>query len=149
MGGDVIIVHAIEGKDIEEDFVIAFFDPASKTNAVLTHRVTDIEERDGVLYFETKGDANNDKDKLWVAETAVIGVWKGFRIPILGHIAMFMQTTGGLLVCVLVPLVLFFGYDAYRRKKTDKTQKDDVEALKHELEALRAAQSSNDTPSEN
>ncbi len=148
--GDVIICQEIDGEDVREGFVIAFFDPASKNDTVVTHRVVDIEEKDGILYFQTKGDANNDVDKIWVAETALIGVWKGFRLPLIGHIALFMQTTGGLLVCILVPLALFLGYDAYRRKRKDAAQKDDVEALRRELEVLKAAQSANDeTPTEN
>jgi signal peptidase len=142
--GDVIICHKIAPEDVREEYVIAFFDPASKNDAVLTHRVVDIEEKDGILYFQTNGDSNNSEDKLWVPETALIGLWKGFRIPIIGHIALFMQTTGGLLVCILVPLAIFLGYDAYRKKKADKTQKDDVEALKRELEALKAAKSEHD-----
>jgi signal peptidase len=142
--GDVIICHKIDPEDVREEYVIAFFDPASKNDAVLTHRVVDIEMKDGILYFQTKGDSNNSEDKLWVPETALIGLWKGFRIPIIGHIALFMQTTGGLLVCILVPLAIFLGYDAYRKKKADKTQKDDVEALKRELEALKAAKSEHD-----
>ena len=139
MEGDVIVCQKIEGKDVREDYVIAFFDPASKNNSVVTHRVKNIREENGVLYFQTKGDHNNDYDNVWVPETALVGKWTGFRLPIVGYIAMFMQTTGGLLVCILVPLAFFIGYDFFRKKKAEQVKQEDLDALRKELEALKAA----------
>ncbi len=60
------------------------------------------------------------------------------RIPLLGHISLFMSTIPGFIVCVLVPLLLLVGYDVVRRKISDKANDDDKEALMAELEALRA-----------
>ena len=147
--GDIIIVRKIDGEDVGIKDVIAFFDPDSKNNSVLTHRVVDVENREGKLYFQTKGDANDDIDDTWVSEDALIGEWTGFRLPFLGHVAMFMQTTGGLIVCVLIPLVLLVGYDFLRRKQAEKGQNEDVEALKKELEALKAARAEKSEVAEN
>ena len=47
------------------------------------------------------------------------------RIPKAGNVAMFMQTTTGLLCCVVAPLVLLVLYDLLRRKKYEKSQKQD------------------------
>lgn len=141
--GDIIITKAIDGKDVEIEDVISFFDPAGNGTSVVTHRVLNIENREGTLYFQTKGDNNNTVDRVWVSENNLVGEWTGIRIPLLGHVALFMQTTGGLIVCVLVPLGLLIGYEFWRRKKADKSKQDDVEALMKELEALKAAQASN------
>jgi hypothetical protein len=51
---------------------------------------------------------------------------------------MFMQTTPGLIVCCVCPVLILVGFDLIRRKKLDKNQKDDTEALRRELEELRA-----------
>ena len=49
-----------------------------------------------------------------------------------------MQTTTGLIVCVVLPIVLLVGYDMLRRRKYEKAQKQDTDTLLAELEALRA-----------
>ena len=51
---------------------------------------------------------------------------------------MFMQTTTGLIVCCVCPILLLVGYDVLRRRKLEKSQKQDTDALLAELEALRA-----------
>lgn len=144
--GDIIICKAIEAEEVEIEDVISFFDPAGNGSSVVTHRVMDIKTENGVLYFQTKGDNNNTVDRVWVSEDHLVGIWTGTRIPVVGHVALFMQTTGGLIVCVLVPLILLVGYDLLRRRKAEQGKKDDVAALMKELEALKAAQAANVQP---
>ncbi len=137
--GDLIITHTIEGDDVQVGDTIAFFDPASKSGAIVTHQVIEIvEEEDGVKKFRTKGTANNTEDKHLVEYEDLVGIYQ-FRIPGAGNVAMFMQTTAGLIVCVICPLLLLIGYDMIRRKKYDKAKKQDTDALLAELEALKAA----------
>lgn len=135
--GDLIIVKQIDGADVKEKDVIAFFDPDGNGKSVLTHRVIDIVEKDGKLAFATKGDANNTEDRLPVTEDKLVGIYQ-FRIPGMGNVAMFMQTTAGLIVCVLLPLVLLVGYDVIRRRGYEKRNQKDTAALLAELEALKA-----------
>ena len=143
--GDIIIVQAIEGEDVAKDHIISFFDPAGNGTSVVTHRVIDIKTEDGVLKFQTQGDNNNTPDRIWVSEDNLVGRWTGFRLPGFGHVALFMQSTWGLVVCVVVPLALLIGYDVLRRKKEDEGKKEDVAALMKELEALKAAQAAGNT----
>lgn len=142
MGGDMIICKKIEDMDAlvadpENGDIISFYDPAGNGTSVVTHRIIAKEQRDGKWYFETKGDNNNDKDDLWVCEDKVIAIYS-FRIPIIGHISLFMSTVPGLIVCVLCPLLLLIGYDVVRRKMYEKANQQDTEALLAELEALKA-----------
>ena len=136
--GDLIITHTIEGDEVKVGDTIAFFDPASKSGAIVTHQVIEIVEDDGVNKFRTKGIANNTEDKHLVEYEDVVGIYK-FRIAGAGNVAMFMQTTAGLIVCVICPLLLLIGYDMLRRRKYDKAKKQDTDALLAELEALKAA----------
>ncbi len=136
-GGDLIFVKSIDAKDVKKGDVITFFDPASSQNSVLSHRVVEVLEEDGKLYFKTKGDNNNTEDKTAPSEEDLIGKYTGFRIANAGHVAMFMQTTGGLIVCVLVPIILLVGYDAVRRAIYNKKHKQDKDELLAELEELR------------
>ena len=138
MSGDLIIVKQIDGKDIKEDDVIAFFDPDGNGTSILTHKVIEVFEEEGTLYFRTKGIANDAADRLPVSADKIVGVYVT-RIGGAGNIAMFMQTTAGLIVCVIVPLILLIAWDIFRRKRYEKINKQDTDALLAELEALRAA----------
>lgn len=137
MSGDLIIVKQIDAKDVKEKDVIAFFDPDGNGTSILTHRVTEIYEEDGTLYFRTWGDANDTADRLPVSADKLVGVYVT-RIGGAGNVAMFMQTTAGLVICVIVPLVLIIGWDILRRKRFEKMNKQDTDALLAELEALKA-----------
>ena len=135
--GDLIICHVEEAENVEVGDIISFFDPAGNGQSIVTHKVIDIEVKDGVPSFKTKGDANNVEDKLLVPAENLVGVYQT-RIAGAGNVAMFMQTTPGLIVCVVFPLVLILGYDFVRRNKYEKEQRKDTEALLAELEALKA-----------
>ena len=138
MSGDLIIVKQIDGKDVKVNDVIAFFDPDGNGTSILTHRVVEILEEDGTLSFRTKGDANNTEDRLPVSADKLVGIYVT-RIGGAGNVAMFMQTTAGLVICVIVPLILLIAWDVIRRKRYEKINKQDTDALLEELKALRAA----------
>ena len=136
--GDLIIVSQADPATVKVGDVIAFFDPASKGSSVVTHRVIEIVEEDGVTKWRTRGDNNNTEDRELVPFENLVGIWKGTRIAGAGNVAMFLQTTPGLIVCVGCPLLLLVGYDVLRRRKFEKEQKQDTDALLAELEQLRA-----------
>jgi len=135
--GDLIICNTAEAEDIKENDVISFFDPAGNGTSIVTHRVIEIVEEDGEILFRTRGDNNNTEDKELVPAENLVGVYK-MRIAGAGHIAMFMQSTAGLIVCVVLPIILLVGYDLVRRRIYEKSKKEDTDVLLAELEALRA-----------
>lgn len=132
--GDLIIVKAAAPEDLKEGDIVSFFDPDSTGSSVVTHRVVTLLE-DGS--FITKGDANNAEDQTPVPAEKLVGRYQ-LRIPKAGNVAMFIQTTPGLVVCVGLPLILLVGYELIRRRKYEKISKQDTDALLAELEALRA-----------
>lgn len=135
--GDLIICNTAEAEDIKVNDIISFFDPAGNGTSIVTHRVIEIVEEDGEIFFRTRGDNNNTEDKELVPAENLVGVYK-MRIAGAGHIAMFMQSTAGLIVCVVLPIILLVGYDIIRRRIYEKNKKEDTDALLAELEALRA-----------
>lgn len=135
--GDLIICHTVDAEDVNDGDIIAFFDPAGNGTSIVTHRVIDVVEEDGILQFKTKGDANNTEDKMMVPEEDLVGVYQK-RIPGVGNVAMFMQSPAGLIVCVVCPIIALVAYDVIRRRSYDKKKQTDTEALLAELEALRA-----------
>lgn len=157
MTGDIIVVKEVaeaEKANLKVGDIITFYDPAGNGTLVVTHRIKAIEIKDGKTYYTTAGDYNivksngndqnrNGYDTKPVNSSKVIGKYTNVRIPFAGHIAMFMQTTGGLITCVVVPLVLLIGYELIRRRLGDKKKNKDVDALMAELEALKAQQTGN------
>ena len=135
--GDLIICQTAEADEIKVGDVISFYDPMGNGTSVVTHRVLEIKNEGGEITFRTKGDNNNTEDQVPVKAEDLIGIYQS-RIPKVGHVAMFMQTTPGLIVCVVLPIVLLVGYDMLRRKKHEKSQQQDTVALLAELEALLA-----------
>lgn len=134
--GDLIIIKEIDPTTLKVDDIITFFDPAGNGQTTVTHRILKIENIDGKLMFETQGDNNNTPDRLLVEAEAVIGIYL-FRIPIVANIIMFMQTVPGLILCIFVPLIALAAYDLFRRKKYDKKQEEEKQALLNELGRLR------------
>jgi signal peptidase len=135
--GDLIICHTVDPEEVEIGDTIAFFDPAGNGTSVVTHQVIDVVKEEGELQFQTKGINNNAADASLVPADNLVGEFQ-FRIAGAGNIAMFFQTTTGLIVCVVIPLILLVAYDIVRRRMYEKSKKQDTAALLAELEALRA-----------
>lgn len=138
MSGDLIIVKQIDSSEVQVGDVIAFFDPSGNGSSIVTHRVVELATENGVLSFRTRGDANNTDDRLPVPADDLVGIYR-FRIAGAGNVAMFMQTTTGLVVCVFIPLVLLIAWDVIRRRQYEKKNQQDTDALLAELKALKAA----------
>ncbi|MBE6124116.1 MAG: signal peptidase I [Erysipelotrichaceae bacterium] len=134
--GDLIFVKKTKANKIEVGDIISFYDPAGNGSSTLTHRVKEIETRDGKLYFTTKGDANNVEDAHKVSEDALIGIYKS-KINELGHVALFLSSTEGLIICIIVPLAIFLGFDLVRKSKIEKKNKEEKENLLLEIERLK------------
>lgn len=135
--GDLILCRTAEPENIAVGDVIAFFDPAGNGTSIVTHKVMEITEKDGSLAWKTKGIANNAEDRDPVPAKNLVGVYRS-RIPGLGNVVLFMQTTTGLIVCVVCPVLLLVGWDILRRQKYEKRKQADTDALLRELEELRA-----------
>lgn len=134
--GDLIICNTAEAEEIVVDDVISFFDPMGSGTSVVTHRVLEVIEEGGEISFRTKGDNNNAEDQVLVPQKNLIGIYRS-RVPALGHVAMFMQTTPGLILCVVCPVLLLVGFDMLRRRKYEKAKQQDTDQLLAELEELR------------
>ena len=141
--GDLIICKQVEVEEVKAGDIICFFDPSGNGTSTVTHRVMEVtKDENGDLAWVTKGDANNVEDKAIVPSSKLVGVYST-RIKGAGNIAMFMQTTQGLIICVICPIILLLAYDVIRRRMYEKKNQEDTDALLKELEALRAEKQKN------
>lgn len=136
--GDLIFVQKTDAEDVQEGDVISFFDPEGGGSAVVTHKVIERIEEDGRLSFRTQGINNNTADRLPVPSESLVGLYTGTRITGAGNVALFLQSTPGLFVCVLLPLAALVLYEVLHRRKQDKSKDQDIDALMKELEMLKA-----------
>ena len=136
MAGDVIIVKEVDPTTLKVDDVITFFDPLGNGTTTVTHRIIDVINDENGLWFQTQGDNNNVPDRELVEADAVVGIYVS-RIPLVAHIALFMQTVPGLIISIFVPLCAFIVYDLIRRRQYEKKKDQEREALLAEIEALR------------
>jgi signal peptidase I len=63
--GDLIVIQGVDARDLKTDYpnsdIIVFRNPQLAVNdpsANIVHRIVDVVEKDGTLYFHTKGDGN-------------------------------------------------------------------------------------------
>lgn len=117
--GDLIYVKEVDVTEIKVKDPITFV--MNENLVVSTHRVERIEEKDGELYFYTKGDANKDPDKSPVHYKNVIGV-PVFAIPYLGYVSDYIQNPPGMYVAIalgVLLIILVFLPDFLGKKKKE------------------------------
>ena len=118
--GDLIVCRTREADKVREGDVIAFFDPAGNGRSVVTHRVRKItKDEDGNLAWVTKGDANNTEEQALVPAENLVGIYR-HRVAGLGSAAMFLQTTQGMILCVICPILLMVVCDTICRRRNER-----------------------------
>lgn len=115
--GDLIFCKTTDPSEINEGDVISFYDPTSTSGNVVTHRVVSVTTDDnGKTAWITKGDNNNTQDASPVSSDKLIAIYHGVKIPGAGNVALFMQTSKGLIICVVIPLILLLAYEFIRKQ---------------------------------
>lgn len=79
-------------------------------NRLIIHRVIELLE-DGYI---TRGDANNISDSI-VLKDDVVGVYTNFKIPYLGYLVFYLQSSYGILAFVVIYIILIL-YSIYNSK---------------------------------
>ena len=141
--GDIVLTKETAAETIAKNDIITF---STDKNTVVTHRVTEVVNKEGSLSFLTKGDANTGSDASVVKPENLEGKYLG-RVGGVGRFAMFLQTPIGMLLFVVTPLCLFIVYDVVGRSRRSKQKGSREAELEAELAALKAAHKEN--PKEN
>ena len=117
--GDLILVK--ENDPIHINSVIAYL----KDKYVITHRVIDKIYDDGGYYYLTKGDANETNDDYKVYDSEIEGIYR-YKIRVLGNVALFLQSTKGIIICffVFVGLIIIKQQSEMWKLKKKTTKKD-------------------------
>ena len=108
--GDLIFDTAVKDTtELEVGDIITYWTVIYGERVLNTHRITEIYDGGGYLIFATKGDNNTMGDALTVHESEVVGKYKS-KIPGLGKVFDYLQTSTGFLLVVVLPVFIFFLY---------------------------------------
>jgi signal peptidase len=151
--GDLIISKEIDDiNELKVDDVISFWtnEIVEGQNVINTHRIVEIKkDENGTRSFITKGDNNEQNDTYVVYASKIIGKWTGTRMAGIGKAMKFLKTKTGFLVCILIPMALFFLFELFklvmvivqmRQQPAAITETDEEEIKKRAIEEYLAEQ---------
>ena len=98
--GSLVVTCPVEPETIVVGDIITFH-PVSVGENLITHRVIGI-GHSSPLYFETKGDANDDPDSFTVPARNLVGKIC-FHAPYWGYATEFLKTPIGFMFAVVIP----------------------------------------------
>lgn len=121
----------------EEGSVITFTNkirPSDTKQYTITHRLDRIIEQSGKIFYQTKGDANNSADQVFVPQENVVGQVV-YTLPYIGTLIDFMQSRLGFVLIILLPSLLliinesFVIRDEIGKIKERRAQKKNADLL--------------------
>jgi len=125
--GDMIVVKKVSGMpeaaQCKEGDVITFYSSQDINgdgkvgNDIETHQIIKVREDNGFVYYTTMG--TNEEYSHGIADpeilsSSVIGIYTGTKISGLGSVISFLGSSTGFLVCIVIPLAIFFLYELIR-----------------------------------
>jgi signal peptidase I len=139
----MIIVQGVNPADLNADYpnsdIIVFHKPENP-DELIVHRIVAKEERNGALYFYTKGDGNGVNKWPAIPPTSEYDPWNNgqgvpenlvvgkvvMRIPWLGHLVLFMRNSIGLpiiIMLIIIIVIVEFVIPLLREKMPSEQQK--------------------------
>lgn len=117
--GDLILAEVTN--DPEETYevgdIVTFPILINGESVLNTHRIVEVIKDDNITYYRTQGDNKNTNPEpdidLQTAST-IVAKYTGTKISGLGNVLSFIRTQLGFFLCVLLPMIIFFVYEAIR-----------------------------------
>jgi len=140
--GSVVLTKPVNEYKIGD---VITFGEVSKIKTPTTHRIHDMEINEGVVYYITKGDANNAPDQKKVRENEIIGKVL-IDVPYLGYGVTAARKPIGFILILVVPAVIIISDELrkvwkeikkIKNKKKDKEQDKEIKELKEEIKTLK------------
>lgn len=119
--GDLIISKVVTSDNknefnLKEGDVVSFYNELDNgTNILITHRIYNIREAGNTRVYTTWGDNRESAPApdAPITMSDIESVYL-FRIPLMGHFIDFLRTPLGFIICLVIPLLTFIGWQAYK-----------------------------------
>ena len=117
--GDLIICKVTNDPSFEyqKDDIVTFPIEINGVEVLNTHRITEVIKDDNNTYYQTQGDnkdTNPTADEILQTSSTIVAQYTGVKIGGLGTVLSFLRTQLGFFLCVLLPMIIFFLYEAVR-----------------------------------
>ncbi len=146
--GDLVFSKEVDPSTLKKGDIVTYTSTNSENyGATVTHMIREcVVDTNGEPGFITYGTTTNTDDANIVTYSYVLGKYEG-RLPFVGRFFMFLQTTPGYIVCILLPFLLLIGMQGFNSirlfKKYKEEQLAEIEAQRQkerdELQAEREA----------
>ena len=139
--GDIVISKEVDITTLREGDVITFVSLSTDNyGETVTHRIRKVTtDTDGSIAFVTYGTTTNTDDE--ALATVIVGKYVG-KIPDLGAFFLFLKTTPGYIVCILIPfliLIISQGINCIQLvRRYKQEQMSEMEAERAKIEEERA-----------
>lgn len=116
--GDLIFC-SITGDDEEyqEGDIVTFPIEINGEQVLNTHRIVEVVKDENITYYRTQGDnkeTNPEPDEELQTSSTIVAKFTGTKLAGWGNVLSFIRTQLGFFLCILLPMIIFFIYEAVR-----------------------------------
>lgn len=104
-------------EEFQEGDIVTFPIEINGEQVLNTHRIVEVVEDNNITYYRTQGDnkeTNPEPDMDLQTSSTIVAKYTGTKIPGLGNVLSFIRTQLGFFLCILLPMIIFFIYEAVR-----------------------------------
>jgi signal peptidase I len=101
---------------------------SSEKKDLTTHRITEIVEDEGEIYYRTKGDANEAEDRNLISKDQIVGRYY-FSIALLGYLIKYLKTLPGLVLIIIIPATIII-YEEIKKIRQEAKKIKEIKAKK-------------------
>lgn len=128
--GDLVISKSISLNSVNIGTIITYM---TKDKLLITHRVVEIQDENGVEMYKTKGDANPVADVDLVSQDQLQGMYFT-KIPYVGWISSFAKTRTGIIVLISIFILIIIGgefktyiMNSIKQKRSSNSKDKEIE----------------------
>lgn len=114
--GDLIFSEVTNDPSYEyqKGDIVTFSTKINGESAFNTHRIVEVVKDENITYYRTQGDNVAEPDSELQTSSTIVAKYTGTKIGGVGNILSFIRTQLGFFLCVLLPMIIFFVYEAIR-----------------------------------
>lgn len=116
--GDLILCTLTKNSEqFEEGDIVTFPIKINGEKVLNTHRIVEVVKDENITYYRTQGDnkeTNPEPDTDFQTPSTIVAKYTGTKISGLGDVLSFIRTQLGFFLCILLPMIIFFIYEAVR-----------------------------------
>lgn len=117
--GDLLLSEVTNdiGYEYKVDDIVTFPIEINGVATYNTHRIVEVIEDEDIVYYRTQGDnkdTNPVPDEELQTASTIVAKYTGNKLSGVGYVLSFIRTQLGFFLCVLLPMIIFFVYEAIR-----------------------------------